>query len=183
MPLTHARHAVHALNVQLMFVCKRRGKVVERRHLDRLRALGAQGCGDFEIELLEFNGEQDHVHLLVSHPPNVSVAALVNSLKGVSSRRLKPEFPELQRFWSIRKSAGALGRPGDFAASVGEAPISVLRQYIEQRQSPDEAGRGLRAPTRPTLSVLAVNGRVFRVILIILCPYSISARGRGRAMP
>jgi len=136
MNLKHGRHAVYALNVHLIFVCKRRGKVFECRHLDRLREVFAKVCGDFETELVEFNGEQDHVHLLVSHPPKVSVSSLVNSLKGVSSRRLKQEFPDLQRFWSVRKSAGALWSPSYFAASVGGAPISVLRQYIEQQQSP-----------------------------------------------
>ena len=49
-------------------------------------------CGDFGAELREFNGEDDHVHLLVEYPPKVAVSALVNSLKGVPARRLRPEF-------------------------------------------------------------------------------------------
>ena len=49
-------------------------------------------CGDFGADLREFNGEDDHVHLLVEYPPKVSVSALVNSLKGVSARRLRSEF-------------------------------------------------------------------------------------------
>jgi len=39
-------------------------------------------CSDFEAELIKFNGESDHVHLLVNYPPKVSVSSLVNSLKG-----------------------------------------------------------------------------------------------------
>jgi putative transposase len=54
-------------------------------------------CVDFGTELAEFNGEADHVHLLVSFPPTVAVSRLVNSLKGVSSRRMRQEFPELAR--------------------------------------------------------------------------------------
>ncbi|WP_251060728.1 IS200/IS605 family transposase [Streptomyces sp. ISL-100] len=46
-------------------------------------------CADCEAELEEFNGERDHVHLLVRHPPKVALAKLANSLKGVSSRRLR----------------------------------------------------------------------------------------------
>jgi REP element-mobilizing transposase RayT len=46
-------------------------------------------CSDFECELVEFNGESNHVHLMVNFPPKVSVSRLVNSLKGVSARRLR----------------------------------------------------------------------------------------------
>ncbi|GGM31392.1 hypothetical protein GCM10009425_47580 [Pseudomonas asuensis] len=52
-------------------------------------------CPDFEADLLEFNGEADHVHLLVTYPPKVPLPKLVNSLKGTSSRRMKQLHPEL----------------------------------------------------------------------------------------
>jgi putative transposase len=87
------RHAVYLLTVHLIFVTKRRGKVFTGAHLDYLEGIFRSVLHDFESELMEFNGEQDHVHLLVSHPPTWSVSALVNSLKGVSSRRLKIAFP------------------------------------------------------------------------------------------
>ena len=54
-------------------------------------------CADFEAELVEFDGESNHVHLLVNFPPKVAVSRLVNSLKGVSSRRMRQEFPDLRR--------------------------------------------------------------------------------------
>ena len=53
-------------------------------------------CG-LECELVEFNVADDHVHLLVNFPPKAAVTKLVNSLKGVSSRRLRQEFPDLVR--------------------------------------------------------------------------------------
>ncbi len=52
-------------------------------------------CADFETELVEFNGENNHVHLLVNFPPKLASAKLVNSLKAVSSRRMRQEFPDL----------------------------------------------------------------------------------------
>ena len=53
-------------------------------------------CKDFNAELVEFDGEQDHVHLLINYPPKVSIAKRVNSLKGVSSRMLrKKNYPEI----------------------------------------------------------------------------------------
>ncbi|BCJ75757.1 hypothetical protein CS0771_53010 [Catellatospora sp. IY07-71] len=90
-------------------------------------------CADFEAELVEFNGENNHVHLLVNHPPKVAVARLVNSLKGVSSRRLRQEFPDLARHYY---RANKLWSGSYFAGSVGGAPISVLHQYIEQQNRP-----------------------------------------------
>jgi putative transposase len=88
---------------------------------------------DFECELAEFNGEGDHVHLLVNFPPKVALSRLVNSLKGASSRRMRQEFPDLARhYWR----ANQLWSASYFAGSVGGAPISVLRQYIEQQGWP-----------------------------------------------
>lgn len=71
---------------------------------ERLEEIFQAVCTDFEVELREFNGESDHVHLLVNYPPKVRLSELVNSLKGVSSRCLKQEFPVISTFWSVRKS-------------------------------------------------------------------------------
>jgi putative transposase len=90
-------------------------------------------CAGFGTERAEFNGEANHVHLLVNFPPTVALSRLVNSLKRVSSRRLRQEFPDLRRhYWR----ANRLWSGSYFAGSVGGAPISVLRQYIEQQNQP-----------------------------------------------
>lgn len=90
-------------------------------------------CEDFDCSLDEFNGERDHVHLLVSFPPKVAISKLVNSLKGASSRRLRTDFArEIGRvYWK-----GVLWSPSYFAGSVGGAPLSTLRAYIENQQRP-----------------------------------------------
>jgi putative transposase len=59
----------------------------------RCEQIMADVCTDFGAELREFNGETDHVHLLVHYPPKVALSQLVNSLKGVSARHLRQEFP------------------------------------------------------------------------------------------
>jgi putative transposase len=134
MELRTGRHVVFMLHAHLVFTTKRRGKVLTDEHLDRLREIFVSVCADFEVELKEFNGESDHVHLLVNYPPKVRLSELVNSLKGVSSRRLKQEFPSIQAFWSVRKSRGVLWTPSYFAGSVGGAPLSILKQYIEHQK-------------------------------------------------
>jgi putative transposase len=103
------------------------------RHLTRLEAIMRDVCADFETELVEFNGENSHVHLLVNFPPKVALSKLVNSLKGVSSRRMRQEFPDLVRHYY---RANKLWSGSYFAGSVGGAPLTVLRQYIEQQNRP-----------------------------------------------
>jgi len=95
-------------------------------------------CDDLGASLREFNGEDDHVHLLAGYPPKAAVSALVNSLKGVSARRLRSELTgRVNRhimhghFWS----------PSYFAASCDGAPLSIIRQYIEQRRPVNAASR------------------------------------------
>lgn len=131
------RHSVYSLTVHLIFVCKRRGKVFDAECLEALRDIADKVLDDFEAELLEFNGEEDHVHLLVAYSPKHSISTIVNRLKGVSSRRLKEQFPELERFWSVAKSKNSLWSPSYFASSTGGAPIEVLKRYIQEQNRPD----------------------------------------------
>jgi putative transposase len=130
--IRRGRHCVFKMHVHLVFVTKYRRKVFDAAAIDSLRAIFAKVCADFEAVLVEMDGESDHVHLLVEYPPKVAVSALVNSLKGVSSRLLRQEWPDLQRrYWK-----GVLWSPSYFAASCGGAPIAIVRQYIEQQQTP-----------------------------------------------
>jgi putative transposase len=72
----------------------------------------------------------------VNYPPKVRLSDLVNSLKGVSSRRLKQEFRPSKAFWSVRKGRNVLWSSSYFAGSVGSAPLAVLKQYIKQQSRP-----------------------------------------------
>ena len=128
-----AHPCVFGLHAHVVFVTKYRHGVPTAAHLERMEQIMRDVCADFGAELAECNGETDHVHLRVNFPPTVTVSRLVNSLKGVSSRRLRQEFPGLRRHYRRAK------RPWSgpyFAGSVGGAPISVLRPYIEQQNRP-----------------------------------------------
>lgn len=127
--IRHGRHCVFDLHVHLVFVANYRRGVFTKTLLNELKSIFANVCSDFEAELKEFNGEDDHVHLLVSYPPKVAVSSLVNSLKGVSSRLLRKTH-----YASIRNklSGDSLWSPSYFAGSCGGAPLATIRQYIEQ---------------------------------------------------
>ena len=104
-----------------------------KERLDDLRPIFASVCIDFESELIELEEEDDHVRLLMNHPPKVAVSKLVNSLKGISSLMIrKKNDPNIRKkLWG-----GALWSPSYFAGSCGGALISVICKYIKQRQAP-----------------------------------------------
>lgn len=111
--LRRGRHSVYDLHAHLVFVTKYRRRVFTAAHLERLRDVFSSVCVDAGATLEEFNGEDNHVHLLVNFPPDVPLSRLVNSLKGVGSRRLRSEFPELEKMcWNGKKivDAGLLRR-------------------------------------------------------------------------
>lgn len=126
------RHCVFNIHIHLVFVTKYRKDVFTKAMLDAMAGMFKKVCLDFEAELVEFNGKDEHVHLLINYPPKVAVSNLVNSLKGVSSRHLRKDFPEIKnKLWG-----GSLWSPSYFASSCGGAPLEIIKQYIEQQQSP-----------------------------------------------
>lgn len=132
--LRRGRHVVFNLHVHLVFVTKYRRNVFTKEILDDMQQIFESVCTDFEAQLVDFDGEHDHVYLLVNYPPKVSISKLVNSLKGVSSRMIrKKNYPSIrEKLWG-----GALWSPSYFAGSCGGAPVTIIRQYIEQQNTPD----------------------------------------------
>lgn len=122
------------MHVHLVFVTKYRKNIFSKQILEDLRSIFTSVCSDFQANLVEFEGERDHVHLLIEYPPKVSISKLVNSLKGVSSRLLRKKgYPSIQNaLWGEN-----LWSPSYFAGSCGGAPLTVIRQYIEQQDSPE----------------------------------------------
>jgi len=131
--IRRGRHCVFKMHVHLVFVTKYRHGVFTKAILDDMQEIFSNVCTDFEAALVEFEGEDDHVHLLVEYPPKVAVSKLVNSLKGVSSLLIrKKNYPSIKKkLWG-----NALWSPSYFAGSCGGAPIEIIRQYIEQQQTP-----------------------------------------------
>lgn len=131
--LRRGRTCVFLMHVHLVFVTKYRRKTFTKQILDELRLIFYNVCSDFEAHLIEFDGEGDHVHLLVEYPPKIAISKLVNSLKGVSSRLIrKKEYPSIQNaLWGK-----SLWSPSYFAGACGGAPLTVIQQYIEQQESP-----------------------------------------------
>ena len=111
---------------------KYRASVFSNEILKDLKAIFEDVCRTFEVELVEMNGETEHIHLLLNYPPKVSISKLVNSLKGVSSRLIRKKHPKLAKYyWK-----GGLWSPSYFAGSCGGAPLSIIKQYIKRQNRP-----------------------------------------------
>jgi putative transposase len=131
--LRRERHSVSRLVVHLVCVTKYRRKVLDGAAIAWMQTHCANVCERMGAQLLALDGESDHIHLSVEYPPKVSVSALVNALKGTSSRVLRRLRPDIgRRYWK-----GVLWSPSYFAASTGPATLEKVKQYVEaQRASP-----------------------------------------------
>lgn len=125
------RHRVSALHVHLVFVTKYCRDVLSAPAIEDLKGIFAGVCGDFGATLVSYDGEDDHVHLLVDYPPTMQLTKLVNSLKGVSSRLLRQMRPEV----AGRYYKGVLWSPSYFAASCGGAPLDIIKDYVETQRA------------------------------------------------
>ena len=131
------------LHVHLVFVTKYWRDVLSDLAIRDLQRIFAKVCTYFEAELIECDGEDDHVHLLVHCPPKLARSKLVNGLKGVSSRLLRETRPEV----TGRYYKGVLWSPSHFAASCGGAPLSVIAEYVKSQRG--AARSRSRIPPRP----------------------------------
>ena len=125
------RHVVFHLFVHLVFVTKyRRGVLTPGLH-EVVRETAAAVCEDFEANLVEYVGEDDHVHLLVAYPPKLAISRLVNSLKGVTARKLRKDHHEeiREKLWG-----NAFWSPSYCAVSTGGAALDTVRAYIEKQR-------------------------------------------------
>jgi putative transposase len=127
------RTCVFRIQAHLVFVTKRRRGVLTAQALVKMEGVMREACASAEAKLVKFNGEDDHVHLLVDYPPKLSLSVLVNRLKGLSSRILRRDLPNLGYHKALRWS---LWSPSWFGVSCGGAPLEVIKAYIDGQRRP-----------------------------------------------
>ena len=127
------RHSVTDLKIHLICLTKYRRPVLDDDGLKLIEQSFKEVGLKMNFQILEFNGEADHVHTLIEYPPKLSISQMTNSLKGVSSRRYGQagyKKPHKESLWS----------PSYFAVSVGGATLEVLKQYIDNQSRPRRTG-------------------------------------------
>ncbi|MGQ4648555.1 IS200/IS605 family transposase [Lyngbya aestuarii] len=127
-------HSIFSVRLHFVFVTHYRRKVLTAKMLDRLQEMVKQVANKMFCELIEFNGEPDHVHILLDFHPKNSISAVAGSLKSSTARMLKKEFPEevQQHYWG----KVSFWSNSYYVASCGGAPIETLKKYIQNQQSP-----------------------------------------------
>lgn len=125
--------SVYSLTAHIVFVTKYRKKLINQTLLARLNEIFTATCQKWECELLEFNGEVDHVHLLIRYHPQVELSKFIANLKTVSSRLIRKDFTAyLANYY--RKPVFWTG--SYFVASCGGVTVEQLKIYVEQQSSP-----------------------------------------------
>jgi len=127
-------HTRYDLKVHLVFVTKYRKKVLRGEIAKRTRSLIREICLANDIQIIKGHISKDHVHLLLSYPPRLSVSKIAQYVKGKSSRRLMQEYKELSRkFWGQH-----IWARGYFAVSTGNITDKVIKEYIANQDKMDD---------------------------------------------
>ena len=129
-------HSVYDLKYHIVWITKYRKPILRGEVGKRVRELIRQTCASLDVYIVKGHVSKDHVHLLVSVPPNLAVSELVKRLKGRSSRLMLEEFGELRKVYWGRH----LWARGYFAASSGKVTDEIIAEYIEKQSqlAPEE---------------------------------------------
>ena len=125
MKIQKTRHSTHLLHAHLVFVTKYRYNILTKEHIEYMGKIFKETIEEMGGTLEEFDGENNHVHLLIQYPPKHSISVIVNNLKGRSSRLLRRDMSNI-------KEGSALWHRSYFAGSVGGASLEIVKQYIQQ---------------------------------------------------
>jgi putative transposase len=126
--------AISDLKAHLVLTTKYRKKLFTGAMITRLSEVFTDLCEKWNCKVVEFSGEEDHIHLLFQYLPQMDLSKFVNNLKSVSSRRVRAEFAdEVNKvYWK-----SVLWNESYFIASCGGVTVSVLKKYIEHQDSPE----------------------------------------------
>ena len=121
-------HAVYNLRLHIVFVTKYRRPCLHAELLTYLREAFAEILSCWRCELIEFGGEADHVHLLVSIHPALNLSTLINNLKTASARRARNRFADhlAAFYWKL-----AFWHRAYYVGSVGSVSLETVRAYVE----------------------------------------------------
>lgn len=127
------RKCVYKNFLHLVLVTKYRKNAITQPMLERMKFLIDETCEQMDCELLEFNGESDHVHLMVSVHPKYSVSNFVGKIKGKTSYFMRKEFWKdiKNKLWGVH-----FWSPSYCVVSCGGAPLEIVKKYIEEQSAP-----------------------------------------------
>jgi putative transposase len=132
-PWRTGRHCISKIYNHLIFVTKYRRNVFTTSMLSRMQEIFEETCEQMDSHLLEFGGEDDHVHLLVESPPKLALSHLIGKLKGKSSYVLRKEFLSVLK---LKLWGNHLWSPSYCVVSGGGARLDIIKKYLEDQRQP-----------------------------------------------
>ena len=123
-------HSVYSLQFHLVLVVKYRKKVLVGKLAERLKEVVEEVAQHFGVEIIEQETDKDHIHILFSSRPTIMLSRFVNSLKSVTSRKLRREFPEFMKreLWG-----GKFWSPSYFIATTGQVKLEDVKRYVQSQ--------------------------------------------------
>ena len=122
------------IRLHIVLVTKYRRKVLNEEMLAFLRSAFAGILSGWRCGLIEFGGEEDHVHMLIDIHPALNISTLINNLKSASSKRLRRQFAEhIKEFY--RKPV--FWHRAYYVGSVGDVSLEAVRNYVGRQGAPD----------------------------------------------
>ena len=130
MEYRHGSHSLYDLKYHVVFCTKYRYRILTGVVATRARDLIREVCSANYVDVVSGSVSPDHIHLLLSVPPSISVSKIVQYIKGKSSRKLQQEFGHLKkRYWGQH-----LWARGYFAVTVGNVNTEDVQRYIEEQE-------------------------------------------------
>jgi putative transposase len=128
-------HAVYSIRLQIVLVTKYRRKVFTQEMLQYAESVFSGILGSWKSALIEFGGDEDHVHMLVDIHPALNISTLVNNLKSASSKRLRGKFSaHIKKFyWKP-----VFWHRAYYVGSVGNVTLEIIRRYVEQQGTKEQ---------------------------------------------
>ncbi|MGK7882643.1 MAG: IS200/IS605 family transposase [Crocosphaera sp.] len=129
-----SRRAVFNLTVHAVFVTKYRRKIINTQMKEELKLVFESVLKSWDSQLVEFNCEAEHAHLLFSYPPHKLLSSLIANLKATSSKTMWRKFePIVSKVYYGKK---VFWTGSYFVASCGGVTIDVLKKYVQAQDSP-----------------------------------------------
>jgi putative transposase len=127
--LNSSPHSVYSLNYHLIFCVKYRRKILTNQISIRLKDIVIGISKDFQVKIMEQETDRDHIHILFKTKPTINITKYINSIKGVSSRILFQEFPEIKmKLWK-----GHMWSTSYCLLTTGRTTLDVLNKYVESQ--------------------------------------------------
>lgn len=128
--LDKSSHSVFSLHYHLIIVIKyRRKALVDETIRERLKNIIWNLAKQLQIEIITQEPSEDHIHILFKAKPSTNLVEVVNTLKGVTSRIIRREYPQLKELlWG-----GSLWSNSYFIATTGQVSLDVLKVYVENQ--------------------------------------------------